>query len=49
MKLQIICVAATEGAEGKEENQGEKNRQVDNLTPLKEENLAKVKVYSAFL
>lgn len=36
MKLQIIYVVATEGAEGKDKKQGEKNRQVENFRPLKE-------------
>lgn len=39
MKLQIIYVVAMEGAEGKDKKQGEKNRQVENLPPLKEEKL----------
>lgn len=39
MKLQIICVVATEGAEGKDKKQREKNKQVENFPPLKEEKL----------
>lgn len=49
MKLQIIYVVATEGAEGNDKKQGEKNRQVENFPPLKEEKLLQSKSFFCFL
>lgn len=48
MKLQIIYVVATEGAEGKDKKQGEKNRQVENFPPLKEKKLFQSKSLFCF-
>lgn len=48
MKLQIIYVVATEGAEGKDKKRAEKNRQVEKFPPLKEEKLLQSKSLFCF-